>query len=303
VIIKINMTSKLSLEDSGKWICERINNAKGGLAMGKIGTNDCAAIIFYLRRLKTKEPYPEYIREALCVVCGLWEVEDCTLDESIDLWAKMFINALRDLDGIVMWNPLNPTEEEFLVNICCPNAQKIDLLSLEPYHVRDSEYSLLMNKSDIAVVSSFAKSIEKQWEKRDKIFPGHMWLPEQKLITIQAYYGPYMNRFGGLSYPEPLLSKGPIEAVKYYVDQVKATNAKYCFIGVGILAVPIAAELKKAGIIAIHTGGATQMMFGIKGGRWREQEVFQKMFNEYWVNPAPEEIPTEAKRVENSCFW
>lgn len=41
------MTTKLSLDDSAKWLCEQIITTEGGLAIGKIGTNELNGIIFF----------------------------------------------------------------------------------------------------------------------------------------------------------------------------------------------------------------------------------------------------------------
>ena len=41
-------------------------------------------------------------------------------------------------------------------------------------------------------------------------------------------------------------------------------------IGCGAYGMPLAAMLKQAGKQAIHLGGATQLLFGIKGKRWEE---------------------------------
>jgi hypothetical protein len=297
------MTDKPTLEDSTQWLYNTIANSKNGLAIAKIGSFELNAIIFYLRRKQSKEPYPEEIRLSITVNNGLWEIEDLTLDESIDVWAHSILKALEYMDGISPWNPMNPLEEMMIIRNCCPQAKQLDLLSLEPYYTKDKEYSLLMTNGPIAVISPFAKSIKQQWEKRDKLFPGHMWSKEQKIIPIQAFYGPYLNRFGGLSYPTEVLSKGPLAAVDYYVNEVKKSGAKYCFVGITAIAILIVAELKKSGIIAIHTGGATQIMFGVKGMRWKQMDFFRKLFNDEWVDPLSEETPTEAKRVEGGCFW
>lgn len=297
------MIEKLSLEDSTQWLYHTIANSKNGLAIGKLGIFELNALIFYLHRKQTKEAYPENIRQSITINTGLWEAEDKTLDDTIDDWAELTLKCLRNYDGIVQWNTFNTKEENMIISYCCPKATRLDLLSLEPYYTKDKEYSLLMIDGPIAIISPFAKSITQQWEKREKIFPGHMWSKEQKIIPIQAYYGSYLNRYGPLTYPEDILCKGPLGAIDYYVEQVKASGARYCFVGVGGLAIPICAKLKDAGIIAIHTGGATQIMFGVRGGRWKQMEFFKSLFNEHWIDPLNEEVPTEAKSVEGGCYW
>ena len=93
------------------------------------------------------------------------------------------------------------------------------------------------------------------------------------------------------------------DAVSYTVDKVIETGATVALIGCGALSLPIAAALKKRGISAIHTGGATQILFGIKGKRWLTHAVIGPMMNSAWISPHSDEVPTRAERVEGGCYW
>jgi hypothetical protein len=65
----------------------------------------------------------------------------------------------------------------------------------------------------------------------------------------------------------------------------------------------LAAYLKKEGIKCIIMGGATQVLFGIKGSRWQEHNVISKFWNSAWVWPADSETPAAANKIEKSCYW
>lgn len=62
-------------------------------------------------------------------------------------------------------------------------------------------------------------------------------------------------------------------------------------IGCGAYGMPLAAKLKKTGKQAIHLGGETQLLFGIKGKWWEENypSKIASCFNEYWGYPADSE--------------
>jgi len=62
-------------------------------------------------------------------------------------------------------------------------------------------------------------------------------------------------------------------------------------------------HVKRRGKIGYHLGGATQLLFGIKGRRWDSHPVISKCYNEHWIRPLSEEIPEKAKLVEESCYW
>jgi len=54
---------------------------------------------------------------------------------------------------------------------------------------------------------------------------------------------------------------------------------------------------------AIHLGGATQILFGIRGARWDEMETYRKLYNKHWIRPNEMEVPKDANRIEDGCYW
>jgi hypothetical protein len=66
---------------------------------------------------------------------------------------------------------------------------------------------------------------------------------------------------------------------------------------------PLAVAAKKAGCIGIQLGGQLQLLFGIYGQRYLQQEWHAKSINESWVRPIPQEVAKSSKRVEDGCYW
>jgi hypothetical protein len=54
---------------------------------------------------------------------------------------------------------------------------------------------------------------------------------------------------------------------------------------------------------AIYMGGSLQLIFGIMGKRWENQEYVTKHVNEYWVRPSEKERPKQSNIVEGGCYW
>lgn len=66
----------------------------------------------------------------------------------------------------------------------------------------------------------------------------------------------------------------------------------------------IAAYVKRMGKKAVHMGGITQLLFGIKGGRWDLSPKYsQHLYNEHWIRPLSEDRPNNYKTVENGSYW
>lgn len=76
-------------------------------------------------------------------------------------------------------------------------------------------------------------------------------------------------------------------------------------IGCGAYGFLLAAEVKKMGKVAIHLGGATQLLFGIIGTRWEREtpRFYRDVVNEYWVRPSAKERIKEADQIEQGCYW
>lgn len=84
---------------------------------------------------------------------------------------------------------------------------------------------------------------------------------------------------------------------------MEAVDLDVCIIGAGAYGLPLAAHAKKVGRIAIHLGGATQVLFGIRGRRWDDNKIISKSYNEHWTHPKPGETPRHHKKVEGGVHW
>ena len=74
-------------------------------------------------------------------------------------------------------------------------------------------------------------------------------------------------------------------------------------IGAGAYGLPLCSYVKLKGKKAIHMGGATQILFGIKGMRWDSHEYISKLYNENWIRANSEETPINSNKVEGGSYW
>jgi len=95
------------------------------------------------------------------------------------------------------------------------------------------------------------------------------------------------------------------DAYSYMCDEIAKVNFDIAIIGAGAYGLPLASFVKRLGRQAIHMGGVTQILFGIKGRRWEVDyaESIAKLFNEHWISPSQSEIPKGHNRVEEGCYW
>jgi hypothetical protein len=86
-------------------------------------------------------------------------------------------------------------------------------------------------------------------------------------------------------------------------SEIDKIDFDIAIIGCGAYGFPLAAHVKRIGKKAIHLGGPTQMLFGIKGKRWIENPNFNEIINEHFVFPNDSERIPNANKVEGACYW
>lgn len=200
----------------------------------------------------------------------------------------------KQVDYLAVWySPM----ETYAIKHYSKSAILINPYSLEPYYY-DSPWSKELKGKKVLVIHPFSESIEQQYKKRNQIFSNKNVLPDFELHTIKA-----IQSIGGKSDRFETW----FDALEFMKDEIDATEFDIAVIGCGAYGFGLASYVKSIGKIAIHIGGATQLLFGIKGSRWTSHpEAYprlKKMINDAWVTPSEDERPGSAGSVENGCYW
>ena len=210
-------------------------------------------------------------------------------DEILDKYSEIYLNDMKEIDILGSF-----TYKERIFHEELKNTIKIPLGDIEPYYHGNPWSSVLVNKT-VLVIHPFAKSIEDQYKKHDLLFENKHVLPSFELKTIKAVQSIAGNKPEGF--------KSWFEALDFMKNQISNTRFDIAIIGCGAYGLPLAAHVKRMGKKAIHLGGQTQILFGIKGKRWEDRDFFLNMFNGHWIRPLPEETPRGNEVVENGCYW
>ena len=186
--------------------------------------------------------------------------------------------------------------EHSLIKKYASNAKLVDAKLLGPNNnsQSDRDWSLSLKNKRVLVIHPFTKTIEAQFKKRKLVWPQqpHL-LPQFTLIPLKTplaasvAQSPYASWQTGL---EDLKS------------QMSSIDFDVALIGAGAWSIPLAAHAKHLGKVGIHTGGATQIFFGIKGNRWEKHEE-PDFYNSAWVRPDDTETPSSADKIEKACYW
>lgn len=199
--------------------------------------------------------------------------------------------AAEKVDFLGVWDT---RMQNYLINKVCRKGIDITWLgNLEPYYSKTPWTAALKGKK-ILVIHPFKKTIEEQYNKRTLLFENPDMLPEFELSVVKAVQT--------IAYEKDERFQDWAEALDYMFNEAKKVDFDVAIVGCVAYGMPLAAKLKDYGKVAIHLGGATQLMFGIKGRRWDNQPA-GKLYNDYWVRPSKEETPESFKTVENACYW
>jgi hypothetical protein len=210
--------------------------------------------------------------------------------EAIERFSALMYDDMGQLDILGSWR-----REEYLLRRHLLRVTKVPLTALEPY-LSAHPWSETLEGRRVLVVHPFSRTIESQYnDHRQQLFEDSRVLPKfGNLATIRAVQTLVGNKSQYSDWFQAL------ESMKIAMD---ATNYDVAIIGCGAYGFPLAAHAKRRGKLAVHLGGATQILFGIRGNRWDADPQISRLYNEWWVRPAPEERVADADRVENACYW
>jgi hypothetical protein len=209
---------------------------------------------------------------------------------AIEQFSALMYDDMGQLDILGSWR-----REEYLLQRHLLHVMRVPLAALEPY-LSAHPWSEILEGRKVLVVHPFSRTIESQYHNhRQQLFEDNRVLPKfGSLATIRAVQTIAGNKSQYSDWFQALA------AMKAAMD---GTDYDVAIIGCGAYGFPLAAHAKRRGKLAVHLGGATQVLFGIKGNRWDADPKISRLYNECWVRPAPEERIPGADRVESACYW
>ncbi len=183
---------------------------------------------------------------------------------------------------------------------------RIQLEMLYPFFV-DKPWTRALSGKKVLVIHPFVTTFLKQFERKDRVFPQGI-LPDFELIPYKAIQSAGGAESGFDSW---------FDALDFMKREISTIDFDIAILGCGAYGLPLAAFIKRIGKKAIHMGGATQLLFGVKGRRWLEDYKgvwhyrpnidisidYTSLFNDAWVFPSESEKPVNASCVENACYW
>lgn len=226
------------------------------------------------------------IRKNMLCTTGVFPADDATLER----FSARSLEDSRMIDILGSWN----ARELELKKKFFPDAKAVALEDLEPFFMKRPWTAALKGKRVLAV-HPFCETVVSQYARRERLFSNPEILPDFKLITYRP-----VTSFLGMKTPFPDWFK----ALEKMQEDISRIEFDVAILGCGAYGFSLGAFIKRdLGKQAVHLGGVTQLLFGIKGARWDVREKYSAMYNDSWVRPGSAERPGNFVQHEGGAYW
>lgn len=251
---------------------------------GRFGSSECRAVV---RKLEIDAGLRSDFGDRLDVMCfnaGFFPHDE----DQLHIYGEQMKKDYGEADLIGIMNSLG---EDLVIQKYCKNAQLTRLQVFDPVG-----WSHALKGKKVLVIHPMAATIKTQYHNhRASIYKGTDILPEFDLQTIKAV----QTAAGEV---DPRYDTW-FNALDDMIAQIKTKEFDIALVGAGAYGFPLAAHIKRMNKQAIHVGGCLQLLFGIKGARWENNELYKSFYNEAWVRPASNETPENHTSIEGGCYW
>lgn len=266
-------------------------------ALGKIGTSELRVLEFGERLFQLPWPQSASWRrpaERLHNTGGLFPVRK----DIFFRFAEEYRVALGQMDLVALWQDRGTYEsilEARAADRWAPSAARTGfyfIRFIKPY----AQWLEDLARLRWLVVHPFEKTIRAQLPHiRDLgVFSEISFLDLKTRIEDTSFLAPPQ-----FSYMIPPRHRDWFEALDDLKAQMERETFDIALVGAGAWSLPLVAHAKKIGKKGIHMGGALQLLFGIKGGRFDSAEIY----NDAWIRPLPDDIPNDFKKMEHGAYW
>lgn len=280
----------MQITEGNEWITRKLNKIDSRtpevFAAGKIGANEAM--------LCSREEVPTMIRRSCAALAGIYPMN------SQGEFRRQFCEAVGKMDLLCPWNIQNGRGEELILDqYASDTCEYADLKTLDPTEVApgNPRWSHALEGYRVLVISPFKSTIEYQYENQS--WNDQNILPELSSLTVvQSQYSLDVSSSGFTQWKDHMSG---------ILDKIDPDDYDVALIGCGGISLILAAHLKEMGLSSIHTGGSTQLLFGIIGGRWENCERHSSVINQHWVRPFVEDQPDFPEIMERydgaACYF
>ena len=228
-----------------------------------------------------------------------------TRDKNItkmEQFCKFYDRAIERSDKIACFssNDMRKIQDYFARQY---NLEKIHSRSLEPF------YASLENKipwtkelygKKVLIIHPFVESFQKQLQNNFKIFKDkekQLFHDNQEFVfykTFQTIAGNHIHNDW-------------FETFSIMCKEIRNIDFDVALLGCGGYGLPLCDIIKtRFNKSAIYVGGGLQLMFGVMGKRWEDNEMWKQIIKDNdckFIRPSQEELCPNLNTIEGGCYW
>ena len=231
----------------------------------------------------------------------------CKSTDDVILFCKSYDDTLRNSNAIALWEP--PLVNDILIpqNYFCKKYDKLCRLCvdvLEPPKIMvDTNivpWTHSLKGKKVLVINPFVKSFKKQLDNNFVFFnksKKNIFLDNQEFMFYKTYNTSAGNH----------IHKNWLETYMLMCKDISNIDFDIALLGCGGYGLPLCNFIKsKLNKSAIYIGGSLQLLFGVIGKRWEEDDIWKKIFDKEetnFIRPEESEQIKNKELVEEGCFW
>ncbi len=278
-----------SADASSEWITRRILN-KEPFIVSRFGNVE---LEWYFQLKLMRRGVISRIFSFLTFETDVWRLKNANInhpyfipgDKENSIFFEQAMDAvIPEIDFLASWSR---GEKSKLLKLKA-NLPKAFIFDIEPYFAK-IPWTLALKGKKVLVINPMVDLFEEQLKHYEKLFKEPL-LPDFELVKLKSLF------FG-----DPVYNTWK-KVFQYYETEIPKLNFDVAIIGCGTWGMPICKIVKDMGKGAIHLGGATQLLFGVMGKRWKDWPEYSAMVNEYWITEHKEKPPV-ANIIEGGCYW
>ena len=264
--------------------------------VGRPGGTESEGLYFFVNkrlasRRRHRPPYSAWFKKFSQIGPGITHFSD----NDLDAFCREYLEAClsSDLLGFGRYAPgaLGVTK-----TVAETGSPVTHYSCLEPFEALSKEvesWTKTLEGLRVLVIHPFDASIRKQFARKNDISGVVDLLPDFDLDVVVPPV-----TFAGVKSDRPWSMH--FQDLK---DNVLQREFDVAIIGAGSYGLPIGRAIKESGRGAIHLGGTTQILFGIRGKRWETRQPFTDFIDHTWIRPSADEKPPGAEKVEGGIYW
>tara|TARA_B100001057_G_C22709105_1_gene894928 strand:+ start:67 stop:924 length:858 start_codon:yes stop_codon:yes gene_type:complete len=223
------------------------------------------------------------------------------INKTFITYCDKYINCLKSSSALATFSNAIVNEQTYFLNTF--NIKAIHSRILEPFYcclenIKPWSHYLIGKK--VLIINPFVESFKKQIDANFQIFKD----PEKKIFLDGQqfiFYKSFQTAAGNH------LHSSWIETYEIMCNDIKDLDFDIALLGCGGYGLPLCNFIKQdLNKSAIYIGGGLQLLFGVMGKRWENNEMWNKIIKENdtkFIKPSAVEILKNNEKIEGGCYW